>query len=246
MRMTVTPFDPGLEFDRQVGNLLDRGYPQLCGLTGDGFAAVVAPLRQVAVERATRATPPTPARVPFALVITAGLVSPERAVPLLALKGKAKPGIVDRHYAPGDLARFEPIKELEIPAGQAYLALDVDRGEQTLNLAPDDATAIITGQGRTPLTVAEGIAFATHFPEALEKNKCFSLAGSRCGDRRVPALWISAGAPKLGWCWAGNPHTWLGSASCGGRAGAPAVLGAPAVPRVAATGRRPRVGGTPG
>ena len=63
----------------------------------------------------------------------------------------------------------------------------------------------------------ERIALVTHHPEALAKNACFSLPGSRCGDRRVAALWISKGAPKLGWCWAGNPHTWLGSASCGGR-----------------------------
>jgi hypothetical protein len=80
---------------------------------------------------------------------------------------------------------------------------------------------IITGQRRTPLTVDEGIAFVTQFPGALEKNKCFSLVGARCGDRRVPTLWISQGAPKLGWCWAGNPHTWLDSASCAGRAGYP-------------------------
>ncbi|MFE9203891.1 DUF5701 family protein [Micromonospora sp. NPDC007230] len=24
---------------------------------------------------------------------------------------------------------------------------------------------------------------------------------------------MSQGAPKLGWCWYGNPHTWLGSAT---------------------------------
>ena len=36
----------------------------------------------------------------------------------------------------------------------------------------------------------------------------------------VPAIWISNRAPKLGWCWAGNPHTWLGSASCSDRAAA--------------------------
>ncbi|GAA3754239.1 hypothetical protein GCM10022402_36140 [Salinactinospora qingdaonensis] len=77
----------------------------------------------------------------------------------------------------------------------------------------------ITEQDRTPLTIGEGIAFITHYPDSLRKNNCFSLVGSRCGDRRVPALWISKGAPKLGWCWAGNPHTWLGSASCAGRAG---------------------------
>jgi hypothetical protein len=51
----------------------------------------------------------------------------------------------------------------------------------------------------------------------LRKNKCFSLLASRCGDKRVPAIWISGKAPKLGWCWAGNPHSWLGSASAGAR-----------------------------
>jgi hypothetical protein len=36
---------------------------------------------------------------------------------------------------------------------------------------------------------------------------------------RQVEVWISQGARKLGWCWAGNPHTWPGSASCGGRLG---------------------------
>jgi len=102
-----------------------------------------------------------------------------------------------------------------------YLLFDVDRGGETLNVRPNDALVSITALGRSPLTVDEGIAFITHFPQSLEKNNCFSLLGSRCGDRRVPALWISGKAPKLGWCWAGNPHTWLGSASCASRAGAP-------------------------
>ena len=57
----------------------------------------------------------------------------------------------------------------------------------------------------------------THHPEAVDRNDGFSLLASRCGDRRVGALWISKGRPKLGWCWAGNPHTWLGSASCAAR-----------------------------
>jgi hypothetical protein len=33
----------------------------------------------------------------------------------------------------------------------------------------------------------------------------------------VPALWIADRAPKLGWCWDGNPHTWLGTASAAHR-----------------------------
>jgi hypothetical protein len=31
-------------------------------------------------------------------------------------------------------------------------------------------------------------------------------------------MWISERAPKLGWCWDGNPHDWLGVASAAGRA----------------------------
>jgi hypothetical protein len=68
----------------------------------------------------------------------------------------------------------------------------------------------------------------------IERNHCFMTTGSRKPgsrpgrlDTRVPALWISNGtgrdgrankdAPKLGWCWSGNHHTWLGIASVGGR-----------------------------
>jgi len=46
-------------------------------------------------------------------------------------------------------------------------------------------------------------------------------------DSRTPAIWISngtgrdgaanRGAPKVGWCWAGNRHTWLGFASAADR-----------------------------
>jgi hypothetical protein len=71
--------------------------------------------------------------------------------------------------------------------------------------------------GRSPLTIEEEIALITHSPEVLVKNKCFSLGGSRSGDRRVPAIWINRHAPKLGWCWEANPHTWLGMASAGCR-----------------------------
>lgn len=200
-----------MEFDRQVQNLFDKGYPEISGLGADRFAALVAPLRDLA---ARHPAPPTEARVPFVLVVTQ--VPPGQTMPLTALKPGGKPGFAD--FDADDIARFTPIKELEVPESRAYLLLDVERGEEFCNVTPDEAMLTITERGRTPLTVDEGIALITQFPTSLAKNKCFSLSGSRCGDRRVPALWISAGAPKLGWCWAGNPHTWLGSASCAGRA----------------------------
>ena len=47
-------------------------------------------------------------------------------------------------------------------------------------------------------------------PGVLRGRNCFSLLGSRAGDKRVPALWVSARRPRLGWCYQGAPHTWLG------------------------------------
>jgi hypothetical protein len=78
------------------------------------------------------------------------------------------------------------------------------------------------------MTVNEGISWLLQEPERLERNHCFMTIGSRRpGDRRTPAIWVSngtgregrerRGAPKVGWCWAGNRHTWLGFASVAGR-----------------------------
>lgn len=96
----------------------------------------------------------------------------------------------------------------------------MERGEEFCGAVPADAMAEIAGRGRTTLTMEEGLALVTQYPAALAKNKCFSLGATRGGDRRVPALWISQDAPKLGWCWEGNPHTWLGMASANGGRGA--------------------------
>ncbi len=124
---------------------------------------------------------------------------------------------MDRNHGEQGLAPYRPIPEVELPDPAAYLLLDVDRGEEFLDVRPEEALPVILGRGRTPLTIEEGIAVVTHAPSVLEKNRCFMLSGSRRGDRRVPAMWISERAPKLGWCWDGNPHTWLGVASTGGR-----------------------------
>jgi hypothetical protein len=128
----------------------------------------------------------------------------------------ARPGFVSEDSR--DLDAFTPIPGVVLPAGLGYLAYDVDRGADLRNFSPEEGLTKIVAADRSPLTIAEGIALVTHFPATLEKNHCFQLAGSRGGDRRVPGIWISGRAPKLGWCWAGNRHSWLGMASCGTRA----------------------------
>ncbi|MBM7788120.1 DUF5701 family protein [Tenggerimyces flavus] len=208
-------FDAALEFDRQVRVLDELDYPALAGLTPEAFTDLVTPLREKAVARTHEE--PTRERVPFLLVLAPGMVRPEQTVPHLTLAGKAKSGVIDRHFKEGELKNFVPIEGLPVPTTGAYLAFGIDRGPEFLNVTPDEAMPTIAERGRTPLTMEEGIAFATLFPESLEPNNCWMMPGSRCGDRRVPAVWISDKAPKLGWCWAGNRHTWLGIASCADR-----------------------------
>jgi hypothetical protein len=209
-RGRATAEDLRRRFDRQLDTLLQKGYARTAGLSERAFRRLVAPLKDRLPEPSagSRGTP-------FVVVIDTALVPAEEAMPLVELAGKR--GFTEME--PGDLERFRPIDGRAVPAGPAYLVVELDTGTDTLDVTPDDALELITRQHRSPLTLAEGVALVTHYPELLKTQNCFSMLGSRCGDRRVTAMWISAGRPRLGWCWAGNPHTWLGSASCAGRVG---------------------------
>lgn len=202
----------------QIDRLVQLGYPALSGRSEADFRSLLAPLADLAAD-----LPPDEGHghAAHVVVVTRALVDPYDAVPLLRLQGRrgplSKTGVVDRNHAPGDLATYHPLPELGVPGSPAYLLVDVDRGEEFCGVPPEQALPVISGRGRTPLTIDEGIALVLQRPDLLERNRCFMLSGSRRGDRRVPALWISAGAPKLGWCWDGNPHTWLGVASAAER-----------------------------
>jgi len=213
--------DAETEFDRQVGVLLDRGYPALAGITEPEFAAVVEPLRDlVRTEVPVLDGRGTTSRVPFVVVTPPAAIRAEDLVPTLSLVDGGQAGILDRNHGEAGLAPYRPLPWLGVPDSGAYLLLDVERGEEFCGVRPEDALPVVRGRGRSPLTVHEGIALVTAFPAVLERNRCFMLAGSRRGDRRVPALWISGRAPKLGWCWDGNPHSWLGTASTARRVSA--------------------------
>jgi hypothetical protein len=201
------------ELVRQVANLHRLGYPQIAGLSGDDFDRIVMPLEaRLAELPASLVESP----IPFVVVLERTLVPAVQAMPLVEQSGRV--GFVDMTPTqPGD---FDPIAGVSLPRTAAYLVADVDTGAETRNVTPDDALPLITANGRSPLTIEEGIAVLTQHPGVLRSSNAFSLLGSRRGDKRVPALWTSRGAPRLGWCWAGNPHTWLGSASCLARIGA--------------------------
>lgn len=117
----------------------------------------------------------------------------------------------------GELAAYRPIAGVDVPDTPVYLLVDVRTGAETLNVRPDDALPVVLGAGRTPLTIDEGVALVTQFPAVFDARNAFQALGSRATDRRVPSFWVSKGALRLGWCWAGNPHTWLGAASAADR-----------------------------
>lgn len=121
---------------------------------------------------------------------------------------------------------------IELSGEALYLVVDPERGDEFENASPAEALAALTGRGRTPLLLTEGLHWALQQPEIIERNHCFMTIGSRVTkpsgalDARTPALWISGGtgrdgeerkdAPKLGWCGWNNRHTWLGIASAAG------------------------------
>jgi hypothetical protein len=196
------------EFDRQLQTLLDRKYPALAGVAEGEFDARVESLRPAARE----ADWSPGARIPFVVVVTSRVVPTVAAVETFEVAGRS--GFTDMQ---DEIDDYRPIEGLVVPDAPMYLLLDVDTGADTLNVRPNDALPLITRQGRTPLTVDEGVAVVTHFPDVFKVRNAFQALGSRAANKRVPSFWVSKGAPRLGWCWAGNPHTWLGAASAGGR-----------------------------
>lgn len=163
-----------------------------------------------------------------ALLVLSPVSAPVSALAeLLRLDGR--PGFVVSDMT--DVDDFAPV--VDVPPAPVYGVLGLDRGDAMANWSPDEALPAITTAGRTPLTLAEGVHWLLQAPGVLERNRCFMTIGSRLRradgrlDARTPALWISGGtgrdgaerrgAPKVGWCWAGNRHTWLGFASAAER-----------------------------
>jgi hypothetical protein len=207
---SVTSVAPAAELDRQVQTLLERGYPALAGLDAAGFTSRLEPLKSLLPDL----PPASEGHLPFVVVVRDVLVPTVPAVESFEVRGRG--GWTDMA---DELASYQPIEGVEVPEAAVYLLADVSTGPETLGVRPEDALPMILAAGRTPLTVDEGVAVVTQFPGVFAEHNAFQALASRTGNRRVPSFWVSKGSPRLGWCWAGNPHTWLGSASAAVRLG---------------------------
>ena len=195
------------------------GYPELAGESPRVFRARFASLVPALAARVEH-EPFGGGRVDFAIVVTRDLIDPELRVERLRLAKGDRPGILDPNHFSDDrpgLAQYDPRSDLDLPPGPVYAIADVDRGDEYRGRRPDEAVDEVLARGRTPLTIDEGISLVATHPDFLKKNHCFMLGGSTRGDQRMPALWIAENAPKLGWCFQRNPHSWLGMASAARR-----------------------------
>jgi hypothetical protein len=196
--------------NEQAERLIALGAHEIAGLSAEELRVAVG-----------RETPH-----PDALVVIDPVRAPASGlVPLLESGGERGFVVVDMP----DVDDFAPIEQITLPPGPVYLLEGLDRGDHMANWSSDEALPAISAADRTPLTVGEGIHWLLQRPDVLERGHCFMTIGSRLRkpngalDARTPAIWFSNGtgrdgrerrnAPKVGWCWAGNRHTWLGFAS---------------------------------
>jgi hypothetical protein len=186
--------DPHAELDRQVGVLDELG---LAVPSSDDLHGQVGAL----ADRSF-------------VVVVPDLASPDELVAMIQIAGRHGFTTMEAD----DLARFRPTQDVEVPDA-AYLLVDPDPGRDWLDVPPAEVLSPMLASGRTPLTLDEGLALLLQDGGLLRSATCFSMLASRCGDKRVPALWVSKNRPRLGWCWNGAPHSWLGSASAAARLG---------------------------
>lgn len=198
-----------MSITNQLNRLIEVGVAELAGLNPADLAAYAEDL------------PDEPSAV---LAVHPALLAARQLATLL--RHGDKPGFVVADMT--DLEQFVPITDITVPNRPLYLVHDINRGDDMRNWSPNEALPAILQLGRTPLTISEGISWLLQEPKLLERNHCFMTIASRKIngkhlDTRTPAIWISGGtghdgtankgAPKVGWCWAGNRHTWLGFAS---------------------------------
>ncbi|UUU26562.1 DUF5701 family protein [Streptomyces sp. DSM 40750] len=213
---TVLPALPTLS--AQAERLIELGVHELAGL----------PVGELRAFAETAVVPE--GGVGALLAVHPDLAPASALAPLLRRDGK--PGFVVTDMP--DVDRFAPCA-IELPDARLYLVTGLDRGDHMANWSPEEALPTLTKEDRTPLLLTEGIHWVLQQPAVLERNHCFMTIGSRLRkangtlDARTPAIWISNGtgrdgrerrdAPKVGWCWWGNRHTWLGFASATSRRG---------------------------
>ena len=195
------------EASRQLDRIVALGYADVADMSEDAFRALAQPLI-AALEHSDLGGD-------ILLIPTRELVSPESLIARTSINRMA--GFTT--MPPRDIASFLPQDGFTPPEGPFYLVVEPHTGTCYINREPDVARKLIDSDERLPLTLEEGLAIATQHPEWLLEKNGFNLLGSRSADGRVPSIWMSQNAARLGAVWPNSRHTWLGNAYCMARRG---------------------------
>ena len=196
------------EASRQLDRIVALGYADVADMSEDAFRALAQPLI-AALEHSDLggdilSDPHARAGLP-------GIADrPDQHQP----HGRIHHHASARHRQLPAAGRVHPARGAVLPGGRtAHRHLlhqpRTRRGAQTHRLRR--AAAAHPGGRGSPI--------ATQHPEWLLEKNGFNLLGSRSADGRVPSIWMSQNAPRLGAVWPNSRHTWLGNAYCMARRG---------------------------
>lgn len=161
------------EFNRQIENLIKKGFPKLAGMDEEKFAVTLEPLREKLKELASKKI--QEGHIPFVVVAGEELVPLEKKIPLMEVDG------VKGDSIPGSsrLKELKTAKGIKIPKASAYLIADI--GFYTDNTVPPcypkHIAEKLKKEGCSLLTAEEGVALILQYPEILKDHR-IGLAGS--------------------------------------------------------------------
>lgn len=118
------------EFDRQVENLILKGYPKGAHLSSLKFQEHLSKLKEKAKLLNVPEVDLEKSTIPFVVVIKNNLLPVKKAIDFIEREGKQ--GIVKLH--PLEPEDFEPISSIVLPDSSTYLLVDIDQGKSSLNV----------------------------------------------------------------------------------------------------------------
>ena len=195
-----------VEAQKQLDRIVALGYPDVADISAAAFRSLARPLIG-ALEHSDLGSN-------ILLVPTRELVSPESLIARTSINRMAGFTTMPPRASPASC-----LKTLHAAGRPVLSVVNPHTGTCYINREPDVARKLIDSDERLPLTLEEGLAIATQHPEWLLEKNGFNLLGSRSADGRVPSIWMSQNAPRLGAVWPNSRHTWLGNAYCTARRG---------------------------
>lgn len=197
-----------VEAQRQLDRIVALGYPDVADVSAAAFRSLARPLIE-ALEH-------TDFDERILLAPTRELVSPESLISRTSINRMA--GFAT--MPPRDIASFLPQDGFEPPEGPFYIVVEPRTGTKyTQTASPTWPASSLTPTSAFRSRSRRDWPSPRSIRAGFRRKNGFNLLGSRSADGRVPSIWLSQNAPRLGAVWPNSKHTWLGNAFCMARRG---------------------------